>query len=54
MTMRTATSISSLTSSVAERRVCKKSDHNRRSGNYLVPTVAGDMARMQLGIRYTF
>ena len=27
---------------------------NRRSGNFLVPTVAGDMARMQLGVRYTF
>jgi hypothetical protein len=27
---------------------------NRRSGNFLIPTVAADMARMQLGIRYTF
>jgi hypothetical protein len=27
---------------------------NRRSGNFLVPTVAGDMARVQLGVRYTF
>jgi hypothetical protein len=27
---------------------------NRRSGNFLVPTVVGDMARMQLGVRYTF
>jgi len=27
---------------------------NRRSGNFLVPTVAGDMARAQLGVRYTF
>jgi hypothetical protein len=27
---------------------------NRRSGNFLVPTVASDMARAQLGVRYTF
>jgi carboxypeptidase family protein/TonB-dependent receptor-like protein len=27
---------------------------NRRSQNFLVPTVASDMARMQLGVRYTF
>ncbi len=27
---------------------------NRRSGNFLIPTVAADMARMQLGVRYTF
>jgi hypothetical protein len=27
---------------------------NRRSTNFLIPVVAGDMARMQLGVRYTF
>lgn len=27
---------------------------NRRSRNFLIPTVAGDMARVQLGVRYTF
>jgi hypothetical protein len=27
---------------------------NRRSSNFLIPIVAGDPARMQLGVRYTF
>jgi hypothetical protein len=27
---------------------------NRRSRNFLIPTVAGDLARAQLGVRYTF
>jgi hypothetical protein len=27
---------------------------NRRSSNFLIPVVANDMARMQLGVRYTF